>query len=55
MSSRTLPRVAAIMGGRSVEREVSLSSGQECVAALREMAYDVTAIDAGQDVLERLT
>ncbi|MYK32807.1 MAG: D-alanine--D-alanine ligase [Boseongicola sp. SB0670_bin_30] len=55
MSGKTLPKVAVIMGGRSVEREVSLSSGQECVAALREMAYDVTAIDAGKDVLERLT
>ncbi|MDE0698620.1 MAG: D-alanine--D-alanine ligase, partial [Boseongicola sp.] len=55
MSSRTLPRVAVIMGGRSVEREVSLSSGHECAMALREMDYDVTAIDAGQDIVERLT
>ncbi|MDE0696160.1 MAG: D-alanine--D-alanine ligase [Boseongicola sp.] len=42
------------MGGRSAEREVSLSSGHECVTALREMDYDVTAIDAGQDIAERL-
>ncbi|MDE0523132.1 MAG: D-alanine--D-alanine ligase [Boseongicola sp.] len=55
MSSRTLPKVAVIMGGRSVEREVSLSSGHECAMALREMDYDVTAIDAGQDIVERLT
>ena len=54
MSSRTLPKVAVIMGGHSVEREVSLSSGGECVKALREMDYDVTAIDAGQDIVERL-
>jgi D-alanine-D-alanine ligase len=42
------------MGGLSVEREVSLSSGRECAAALREMDYDVTAIDAGPDIAERL-
>ncbi|MXX89180.1 MAG: D-alanine--D-alanine ligase [Boseongicola sp. SB0677_bin_26] len=55
MSSRALPKVAVIMGGRSVEREVSLSSGHECATALREIGYDVTAIDAGQDVAQRLT
>ncbi len=42
------------MGGLSVEREVSLSSGRECARALREMDYDVTAIDAGPDIAERL-
>lgn len=54
MSSRALPKVAVVMGGLSVEREVSLSSGRECAAALREMDYDVTAIDAGPDIAERL-
>ncbi len=54
MSSRALPKVAVVMGGLSVEREVSLSSGRECAAALREMNYDVTAIDAGPDIAERL-
>lgn len=54
MSSRALPKVAVVMGGLSVEREVSLSSGRECAAALREMDYDVTAIDAGSDIAERL-
>ena len=55
MSGKTLPKVAVIMGGRSVEREVSLSSGRECATALREMDYDVIAIDAGPDIAERLT
>ena len=42
------------MGGLSVEREVSLSSGLECAKALREMDYDVSVIDAGPDIAERL-
>jgi len=33
MSSRTTPKVAVLMGGLSAEREVSMSSGQECAAA----------------------
>ena len=42
------------MGGPSAEREVSLSSGRECAAALRESGYDVTEIDAGADLAARL-
>lgn len=42
------------MGGPSAEREVSLSSGRECAAALRESGYDVTEIDAGADLADRL-
>ncbi len=55
MSGKALPKIAVVMGGLSVEREVSLSSGRECVKALREMGYDVVAIDAGPDIVERLT
>ena len=47
-------RVAVLLGGPSAEREVSLSSGRECAAALRQAGYDVTEIDAGSDVAERL-
>ncbi|MBS8228489.1 D-alanine--D-alanine ligase [Vannielia litorea] len=54
MSSRTVQNVAVLMGGPSAEREVSLSSGRECAAALRSEGFDVTEIDAGQDVAERL-
>lgn len=43
------------MGGPSSEREVSLSSGRECAAALRQAGYDVTEVDAGPDLAARLS
>ena len=54
MSGRTTPKVAVLMGGPSAEREVSLVSGRECAKALREEGYDVTELDAGQDIAESL-
>ncbi|WP_203595485.1 D-alanine--D-alanine ligase [Salipiger sp. PrR002] len=54
MSSRAAPKVAVLMGGPSAEREVSLSSGQECAAALRDEGFDVIEIDAGPDLAARL-
>ena len=54
MSSRTAPKVAVLKGGPSAEREVSLSSGRECAAALREAGYQVVEIDAGADLAARL-
>ncbi len=42
------------MGGISAEREVSLSSGRMCAAALREAGYTVVEVDAGRDLAERL-
>jgi D-alanine-D-alanine ligase len=53
-SSRTLPKVAVLLGGPSAEREVSLSSGRECAAALRGEGYDVTELDAGPDLYAQL-
>ncbi|WP_092366130.1 D-alanine--D-alanine ligase [Cribrihabitans marinus] len=53
-SSGTTPRVAVLMGGPSAEREVSLSSGRECAAALRGEGYDVVELDAGPDLCARL-
>jgi D-alanine-D-alanine ligase len=50
MSSRTPARIAVLKGGRSAEREVSLSSGRECAAALRQEGYAVVEIDAGPDL-----
>ncbi len=50
MSSRTTPKVAVLMGGPSREREVSLSSGRECAAALRETGFEVVEVDAGPDL-----
>ena len=42
------------MGGPSAEREVSLSSGRECAAALRGEGYEVVELDAGPDLPARL-
>ncbi|MBK5932893.1 D-alanine-D-alanine ligase [Rhodovulum imhoffii] len=55
MSSRASPKVAVLMGGLSAEREVSLSSGRECAAALRGQGFDVIEIDAGRDLPARLS
>ena len=54
MSSRAAPRIAVLMGGPSAEREVSLSSGRECAAALRGEGYEVVELDAGPDLPARL-
>ena len=54
MAGRASTRVAVLLGGRSAEREVSLVSGRECARALRNAGYDVTEIDAGDDLAERL-
>ena len=54
-SSRTNPKVAVIMGGPSAERDVSLSSGRECAAALRDEGYEVVEVDAGADLAQKLT
>jgi D-alanine-D-alanine ligase len=54
MSSRTNSRVAVLKGGFSAEREVSLSSGSECAAALREAGYDVIELDAGASLCDDL-
>ncbi|MEO1640404.1 MAG: D-alanine--D-alanine ligase, partial [Pseudomonadota bacterium] len=55
MSSRANPKVVVLMGGPSAEREVSLSSGRECAAALRAAECEVIEVDAGPDVAARLT
>jgi D-alanine-D-alanine ligase len=43
-----------MMGGPSAEREVSLSTGKECAAALREAGFDVVEVDAGPDLASDL-
>jgi D-alanine-D-alanine ligase len=43
------------MGGRSAERDVSLSSGRECATALRQEGFEVVEIDAGPDLASVLT
>ncbi|SNS71745.1 D-alanine--D-alanine ligase [Tropicimonas sediminicola] len=54
MSSRASPKVAVLLGGPSAEREVSLSSGRECAAALRGEGFEVIELDAGPDLAARL-
>ncbi len=47
-------RVAVLKGGGSLERTVSLRSGARAQNALRQLGHEVTAIDAGPDLVERL-
>lgn len=42
--------VAVLMGGLSAERQVSLSSGEECAKALERLGARVSRIDAGRDL-----
>nr|WP_309501965.1 D-alanine--D-alanine ligase [uncultured Roseovarius sp.] len=53
-SSRTPPKVAVILGGPSSEHDVSLSTGRECAAALRDEGYDVVELLADRDLAVRL-
>ncbi|MBC7635801.1 MAG: D-alanine--D-alanine ligase [Acetobacteraceae bacterium] len=45
-----MTRVAVLFGGMSAEREVSLSSGRQVIAALRVAGYDVTPVEVGSDL-----
>ena len=47
--------VAVLMGGWSVEREVSLTSGGAVARALRDEGYRVTEIDATPNIAQTLT
>ena len=47
-------RVAVLQGGRSLERQVSLRSGARVVDALARRGHEVTSIDVGSDLVERL-
>jgi D-alanine-D-alanine ligase len=40
-------RVVVLLGGRSAEREVSLSTGSQVAAALTERGFDVASVDTG--------
>ncbi|MBV8961767.1 MAG: D-alanine--D-alanine ligase, partial [Hyphomicrobiales bacterium] len=46
--------VAVLMGGWSVERPVSLNSGNACADALEAEGYRVTRIDVKRDIAEKL-
>ncbi len=46
--------VCVLMGGVSGERDVSLESGKACATALRGEGHQVSELDVGADVVERL-
>ena len=46
--------VAVLMGGWSAEREVSLRSGEACMAALRAAGFRVTGVDPKRDIAQKL-
>jgi D-alanine-D-alanine ligase len=45
-----MKRVSVLMGGTSKEREVSLASGANCAAALKEAGYPVETLDVQGDI-----
>jgi D-alanine-D-alanine ligase len=47
-------RVAVLKGGRSLERSVSLRSGARVAEALERLGHEVTTIDVGRDLVDRL-
>ena len=48
-------KVAVLQGGRSLERGVSLRSGARVEDALGTLGHEVLPLDAGADLVERLT
>jgi D-alanine-D-alanine ligase len=51
---RDFGRVAVLMGGTSSEREVSLDSGRNCLAALRHQGIDAFAVDGIAELIKAL-
>jgi D-alanine-D-alanine ligase len=54
IDTRSMGKVAVLMGGRSAEREVSLMSGQGVLKALRDQGVDAHAFDPAQRPLQDL-
>lgn len=48
------PKVAVLMGGRSLEREVSLKSGHRVSEALKTRGYPIVQIDVNENLVEAL-
>jgi D-alanine-D-alanine ligase len=48
--TRVIKQVAVLLGGISAEREVSLRSGAQVVAALRQAGFEVTPIEVTADL-----
>jgi D-alanine-D-alanine ligase len=47
-------KIAVLMGGRSLEREVSLHSGERVFDALKELGYRAIALDVTPDLVDTL-
>lgn len=47
-------KIAVLMGGRSLEREVSLRSGERVFGALRELGYRAIALDVTPELVDTL-
>src|SRR5471030_59319 len=52
--SMSFKRIAVLMGGRSAEREVSLSSGQGVMKALAEEGFEPVSVDPGDNPGQQL-
>jgi D-alanine-D-alanine ligase len=50
----TYHRIAVLMGGRSAERDVSLSSGRGVMKALKDEGFDPVEVDPGEDLFAQL-
>jgi D-alanine-D-alanine ligase len=56
MSDERKKHIAVLMGGRSREREISLVTGRECAAALRQAGFhSVAEIDVAENLIVTLT
>lgn len=47
-------KIAVLMGGRSLERDVSLKSGHRVYEALREKGFEVTKLDVDENLVSNL-
>jgi D-alanine-D-alanine ligase len=47
-------RIGVLMGGFSREREISMRSGRNCLAALERLGYDAVPVDVGRDIVDVL-
>lgn len=54
MNAQWFGRVAVVMGGQSAEREISLRSGRQVLAALRERGVDAMPVDGIPALLDAL-
>src|SRR5437868_226607 len=52
--SSSYRRIAVLMGGRSAEREVSLSSGRGVAKALRQEGFEAVEVDPGDNPGDQL-